>query len=79
MKRLLFSVGMVFFIATGVSGRTQAPQADPPTRVAVSTDAPIYIAADASRAVLRVAKVGTKLNVIGSISGWLEIEFNDLQ
>jgi len=66
MKRLLLSAGMVFFIASGVSGTTQAPQADAPIRVIVSADAAIYATADASREALRVARIGTTLNVINS-------------
>jgi hypothetical protein len=49
------------------------------SRGVVLQDAPIFITPDASRTPLRVAAVGTNLEVLGTENGWLNVRFQDPQ
>lgn len=52
--------------------------ADDP-RATVTTVAPIYLIADASRTPLRTAAVNTKLRVLENQGEWIKVEFQDPQ
>ena len=45
----------------------------------VTTNAPIYAAAQETPTPLRVAAVGTRLRVLSTDGDWVEVEYNDPQ
>jgi hypothetical protein len=75
VKKLCLSVGFVMLGVLAVPGQASAETA---VRIIVSASAaPVFVKADSSIAPLRVAKVGSVLNVIAVEGEWYRIEFQD--
>ena len=74
MKKTLF-VMLVLLAGATVSFAQGVPK-----RVVVNENAPVFVQPDAALQPLRVAKVGSALNVAGDVnSNWYRVEFQDPQ
>jgi hypothetical protein len=67
---------IVVFGALSVATATAQSRTEVPKGV-VLQDAPIFLTPDASRTPLRVAALGTSLEVLGTENGWLNVRFQD--
>ena len=61
---------LVFLISTPASAQQFAT---------VTTNAPIYAAAEETPTPLRVAAVGSRLRVLSTVGDWVQVEYNDPQ